>query len=156
MAEEKDANFRVIDRRLFTSEGELREEAIAEGQREEKPAPAKPATKEAAEAPSAPSEEKPKALPAFALAVEIVARNAVAMLGGIADPRTGQPFVDLEGAREMIDALDALREKTRGRLTADEEQMLLEVIGSLKVSFLETSKAAASAAAHREKSTGKA
>ncbi len=155
MAEEKESSFRVVDRRLFTAEGELREEAAAERQREEKAAPTKPAAKEAPAA-ATPAEEPPKTLPAFGVAVEVVARNAVAMLGGIADPRTGQPLVDLEGAREMIDALDALREKTRGRLTLDEEQMLLDVIGSLKVSYLEMTKAAAAAATRREKSTGKA
>ena len=37
------------------------------------------------------------------------------LLGGYADPRTGQPVLDLEGAREMIDMLDVLREKTHGK-----------------------------------------
>jgi Domain of unknown function (DUF1844) len=156
MAErEKDDNFRVIDRRLFTAEGELREEAAEEAQRAEKAAPTKrePPGKQATAAASA---EAPKANPAFSLLVELIARNAVALLGGIADPRTGQPLVDLGAAREVIDMLDALREKTRGNLAPEEDQMLLDVIGSLKVSFLEMSKASASAAARREKSTGKA
>jgi Domain of unknown function (DUF1844) len=153
--EEQDASFRVIDRRLFTTEGDLREDAAAERHREEKAAPVKPAQKEAAAPAGAPS-EKPKAIPAFAALVELVARNALALLGGVADPRTGQPFLDLEGARELIDVLDALREKTRGNLAPEEEQMLLDVIGSLKMSFLEMSRAAAGAASRREKSTGKA
>ncbi len=36
------------------------------------------------------------------------------LLGGYADPRTGQPVLDLEGAREMIDMLDVTaREDSR-------------------------------------------
>jgi uncharacterized protein DUF1844 len=79
----------------------------------------------------------------FQLLIDFLTRNAAAMLGGMADPRTGQPFVDLEGAREMIDMLDALREKTRGNLSKDDDNLLIEVLGSLKLTFMEISKAAA-------------
>ncbi|MFZ0434178.1 MAG: DUF1844 domain-containing protein, partial [Candidatus Acidiferrales bacterium] len=79
----------------------------------------------------------------FQMLVDFLTRNAAAMLGGMADPRTGQAFLDLEGAREMIDMLDALREKTRGNLSKEDDQLLLEVLGSLKLTFMEVSKAAA-------------
>jgi hypothetical protein len=79
----------------------------------------------------------------FQLLIDFLTRNAAAMLGGMADPRTGQPFVDLEGAREMSDMLDALREKTRGNLSKDDDNLLIEVLGSLKLTFMEISKAAA-------------
>ena len=68
------------------------------------------------------------------------------LLGGYADPRTGQPMLDLEGAREMIDMLDALREKTIGNLTQDEDKLLLDVLGNLKLAFMEMTKAATAAA----------
>jgi hypothetical protein len=71
------------------------------------------------------------------------------MLGGMADPRTGQPFLDLEGAREMIDMLDVLREKTRGNVAKTDEDLLIEVVGSLKLTFMEVSKAAAEAMASK-------
>jgi uncharacterized protein DUF1844 len=79
----------------------------------------------------------------FQMLVDFLTRNAAAMLGGMADPRTGQAFVDLEGAREVIDMLDALREKTRGNLSKDDDNLLIEVLGSLKLTFMEISKAAA-------------
>ena len=79
----------------------------------------------------------------FQMLVDFLTRNAAAMLGGMADPRTGQAFLDLEGAREMIDMLDVLREKTKGNLAKADEDLLLEVIGSLKLRFMEISKAAA-------------
>jgi hypothetical protein len=87
--------------------------------------------------------------------IDLVARNAVALMGGMTDPRTGRPMVDLEGAREVIDVLDALREKTRGNLVPEEDQLLLDVIGSLKMNYLEMSRAAAAAAA-RERGQEKA
>ena len=87
----------------------------------------------------------------FQMLVDFLTRNAAAMLGGMADPRTGQAFVDLEGAREVIDMLDALREKTRGNLSKDDDGLLIEVLGSLKLTFMEISKAAAEQAAKKAK-----
>ena len=65
------------------------------------------------------------------------------LLGGYADPRTGQPVLDLEGAREMIDMLDVLQDKTRGNLAPEEETLLLDVLGNLKLAYMEMVKAAA-------------
>ncbi|MGB0034192.1 MAG: DUF1844 domain-containing protein [Candidatus Acidiferrales bacterium] len=112
------------------------------------------ATDAAAAAP-APAAEEPaelnEASRSFQMLVDFLTRNAAAMLGGMADPRTGQPFVDLEGAREVIDMLDALREKTKGNLAKADEDVLLEVLGSLKLTFMEISKAAAEAMSKKAK-----
>jgi len=166
VAEQKhDESFKVVDRRLFTPEGELRKEILdeeraqteAEAKKERKtaaasqahPAPAdKPGDKQARTAApggAAVSGEAPKPSHAFELLIDLVARNAGVLLGGFADPQTGQAILDLEGARDLIDMLDALREKTRGNLTPAEEQLLIEVLGSLKLNYLEISKAAAQA-----------
>lgn len=163
MAQQNDDSFRVIDRRHFTNEGELREgmrEQIDRERKAETTAPAKTGPKPGDGKPApaaAPKEagEAPRRSVAFETLVDLVARNAVALLGGVVDPRTGKPMVDLEGAREMVDMLDALREKTRGNLAPEEEQLLLEVIGSLKMSYLELSQAAAAAAAGRERGRAK-
>jgi hypothetical protein len=162
MAQQNDESFRVIDRRLFTTEGDLRDDVRdrieQEKKTEEKAAEVKPEPKTGGgQAQSAVPEHagQPKRLPAFEMLIDLIARNAVALLGGITDPRTGQPMMDLEGAREVVDMLDALREKTSGNLAVEEEQLLLDVIGSLKMSYLEMSKAAAAAAAGRERGRGK-
>lgn len=162
MADEKQGDsFKVVDRRLFTPEGELRPDAIVNEQRKEETAAAiksgnaGPAT--TATSPTAapvPTADTPKPLRSFQLLVDFIARNAAMMLGGYADPRTGQAMLDLEGAREMIDMLDALREKTRGNLAAEEESLLLDLLGQLKMSYLEMNKAAAQAM--KEKAKGKA
>jgi Domain of unknown function (DUF1844) len=203
--------FKVIDRRHFTEEGNLRPEAVELERREEEAAAKEAAAKKAANAskPAATAQSNPTtksgAAPgagsassaaaksaiadaeaaygaqdkpastliapgdaspdasdsltgeqsqssrSFQMLVDFLTRNAAAMLGGMADPRTGQPFVDLEGAREVIDMLDALREKTRGNLSKEDDQLLLEVLGSLKLTFMEISKAAAEAMAKKAK-----
>lgn len=150
MADPKhEETFRVVDRRLFTSEGELRPEIAAEQKRENAkpqsaaPPPATEAEK-AADAPAANQETPaPKADRNFQMLIDLLARNAAALLGGIPDPSTGQAYLDLEGAREMIDMLDTLREKTHGNLAPEEDRLLSEVLGSLKLSYMEISKAAA-------------
>ncbi|MGA8037815.1 MAG: DUF1844 domain-containing protein, partial [Candidatus Acidiferrales bacterium] len=104
-----------------------------------------PAAQDAAADEEASSEPMSASSRSFQMLVDFLTRNAAAMLGGMADPRTGQPFVDLEGAREMIDMIDALREKTAGNLSKDDEQLLAEVLGSLKLTYMEIQKAAAEA-----------
>ncbi len=160
MADHKqDTSFKVVDRRLFTAEGELRKEVV-EGERREKEAAANEAKSSAALNAAPPARGNtvnpiatPEATPAeapspsrnFQMLVDLLTRNAAALLGGMPDPRTGQAFLDLEGAREIIDMLDALREKTHGNLASEDEQLLEEVLGSLKLTYMEISKAAADA-----------
>jgi hypothetical protein len=67
-------------------------------------------------------------------------------LGAYADPRTGQPMLDPDAAREFIDMLDALREKTRGNLAPEEDALLLDLLGKLKMTYLEISQAVAAQA----------
>jgi hypothetical protein len=151
----QEESFRVVDRRLFTSEGELRPEAVEEQAREQaKPQPAPPARdaksdksdkSEKAAASPAPETPLPKLDRNFQMLIDLLARNAAALLGGIPDPATGQAYLDIEGAREMIDMLDTLREKTRSNLAPEEDRLLSEVLGSLKLSYMEVSKAAAKA-----------
>ncbi len=155
MAETKqDESFKVVDRRLFTADGELRKEVAEQQDRErESPspaatAPASPAAgggKQAppAAAPAAAAAEAPQRAAAFENLIRSLGQNAALLLGGYADPHTGQPVLDLEGAREIIDMLDVLREKTRGNLAAEEDALLLDVLGNLKLAYMEMAKAAA-------------
>lgn len=167
MADPKqDEGFKVVDRRLFTEEGELRKEAVEQERREQEAAARKAST--APQAKSVPEKRSgtsagdgkqagaPDAATAdiaasrsFQMLVDFLTRNAAAMMGGMADPRTGQAFLDLDGARDMIDMLDELREKTRGNLAKADEDLLIEVIGSLKLTFMEVSRAAAEAMAKK-------
>ena len=146
----QEESFRVIDRRPFTAEGELRKDVVEleerEAQREAAVHPStRPAATEKAAVTPEPPVDAPKRSPAFENLVRMLGSNAAMVLGAYADPRTGQPMLDLDGAREMIDMLDALREKTRGNLALEEETLVIDILGNLKLAFMEMTKAAAAA-----------
>ena len=157
MAEHKsEDSFRVIDKRLFTEQGELRQEALAEEAREAvkeavtaKEAPAVPP----ADAPDAQPAETPKRSPAFESLIRMLGSNAAMVLGAYADPRTGQPMIDPDAARELIDMLDALHEKTKGHLAPEEDSMLLDLLGKLKLTYLEVNQALAAQATQAKAKT---
>jgi len=161
----QDESFKVVDRRLFTPEGEFRKDVAEQQDRERDTAPAakpvgatgaggtvgptatgtiagNPATPSATPT-ATPAADAPKRSPVFENLIRSLGQNAAMLLGGYADPRTGQPVLDLEGAREMIDMLDVLREKTHGNLAPEEDTLLLDVLGNLKLAFMEMAKAAA-------------
>jgi Domain of unknown function (DUF1844) len=150
----QEESFRVIDRRPFTSEGELRKEIVEEEEREAKreaaQRPSAPPA-ESAKAAAAPPAETPKPSPGFENLVRMLGSNAAMVLGAYADPRTGQPVIDPEAAREFIDMLDALRDKTKGNLAPEEDSLLLDLLGKLKMTYLEVNQAVAAQAAQQTK-----
>jgi hypothetical protein len=168
----QEESFKVIDRRLFNTEGEIRDEAVREERhkQEKEPIPAsslnsppagpqkhetaapKGSQKTATARPEAvPEAEGPKPSRGIQMLINFVAQNAAMLLGAYPDPRSGQPIVDLEGARELIDMLDGLREASRGNLAPEDERLLLDVLGSLKLSYMEMTKAAAKAMQEKAK-----
>jgi hypothetical protein len=69
-----------------------------------------------------------------------LASTAAIHLGDLADPATGQKSeVNLEGASQMIEILSLLEQKTRGNLTAEERQVLEQVLYELRLRFVEAS-----------------
>ena len=56
---------------------------------------------------------------------------------GMAAPEGGQPHVDLMGARQTIDIIALLQEKTKGNLAPKEETMLQNVLYELRMAYLE-------------------
>ncbi len=138
-----DEAFKVVDRRLFTADGELREEAVQQERKERMAAEAAAKTPSKPSAPqTAAKQEAPQPLAAFKNLVGLLAENAVMYAGAYADPQTGQPIVEPEALRNIIDMLDALREKTQGNLAPEEDAMILDLSGKLKMTYLELSKAA--------------
>jgi len=144
----QDEGFKVIDRRPFTAEGEMRKEVVEEQEREAQREVVKEkavaqAAADAKTAAAAPPAETPKKVQAFENLVRMIGSNAAMVLGAYADPRTGEPVIDPEAARELIDMLDALHVKTKGNLAPEEESMLLDLLGKLKMTYLEINKAMA-------------
>jgi hypothetical protein len=76
----------------------------------------------------------------FTAFVISLATTAAIHLGDVADPATGErPELNLEGAGQMIEILSLLDEKTRGNLTAEERQILEQVLYELRLRFVEVS-----------------
>jgi ABC-type Zn2+ transport system substrate-binding protein/surface adhesin len=65
--------------------------------------------------------------------------QALMHLGEIAEP--GQPQTpDLPAAKQMIDLLGILRDKTKGNLDAAEEQLLASMLYDLRMRYVEVSR----------------
>jgi hypothetical protein len=73
------------------------------------------------------------------------AQQIALMLGQIPGP-DGKPMEpNLPIARIFIDQLEMIREKTRGNLTKEEEDVLTKVLADLQLAFVETGNAAPAA-----------
>jgi hypothetical protein len=76
----------------------------------------------------------------FTAFVLSLASSTAIHFGDVPDPGSGQKAsVNLEGASQMIDILALLEEKTRGNLTAEERQVLEQVLYELRLRFVEVS-----------------
>lgn len=124
---EGEKTIKVVDRRLFTADGEIREEARAELEKPD----AAPGTPPA----PPPAEPAPEAHPGFLRLLDMLGQTAALYMEGLPDPATGRRQVDLQGARQIIESLIALREKTRGRLSFQENDTLESLLGELQLAF---------------------
>ena len=188
MAEKRDS-FTVTDRRLFTSEGELRSE-VPEAQPEERPAPtaaakSQPPAPQAApevdhsEAPPPPTAEEQKeqhdayrqSAKELDTRVELSGHSSkelemtferfmaslymTAMLQlGLMREEGGQPRIDIIGARQTIDTLGLLQEKTKGNLSGGEENFLQNCLYELRMAYVEVTNALARPPANPPQGTG--
>jgi len=172
---ERDGGFKVSDRRLFTSDGELRTEAAEE----EAPAPqavqnvaagvvaeaAPPAESDIPEPPTASEQQEQhdaykqssrdldarvEAGGHSATELEVSFERFMASLYmtammqlGLMHEQGGQPGVDLIGARQTIDTLGMLADKTKGNLTAKEQGFLQNCLYELRMAYVEVTNALA-------------
>lgn len=144
--EEKDAQrFKVTDRRGFTAEGERREKS---DQNAETPADAPPTEpppdlgqKGAAASAARSAEKRGQAGQIdFSSFVISLATTALMHLGEVPDPSVGKPREDLDAAKQMVDILGILKEKSEGNRTAEEDRLLEEILYELRMKFLSKSK----------------
>ena len=74
----------------------------------------------------------------FTAFVISLATTAAIHFGDLPDPASSGPAeVNLEGAAQMIEVLSLLDVKTRGNLTAEERQVLEQVLYELRMRFVE-------------------
>jgi hypothetical protein len=73
-----------------------------------------------------------------------LAHTAAFHFGDVPDPVTGQSSTaNLAAAQQIIDILALLEQKTRGNLTAEERQLLEQLLYELRMRYVEVSKAGA-------------
>ena len=144
MAEE-DSGFRVADRRKFTEDGELRDSA--------KEAPSGPASPAGASGEARDQERGGQSDPSpivgqdsreskmdFSTLVVSLTTTAMFQLGLVPDSVTKKVEKNLPAARQTIDILEILKDKTQGNLKPDETRLLDRCLHDLKMSFVESSR----------------
>jgi hypothetical protein len=92
-----------------------------------------------------PGMDHPPAM-SFEQLVQSIYMTAMMQLGA-ATHEGQQPQVDILGARQSIDMLNVLAEKTRGNLTTEETRLLESALFELRMAFLEITQALARSAA---------
>jgi hypothetical protein len=85
--------------------------------------------------------------------VQSIYMTAAIQLGAGGQPGE-QPRVDILGARQSIDMLAVLGEKTKGNLTDNEQRLLQNALFELRMSFLEITNAIATSAQAAPSQTG--
>jgi hypothetical protein len=182
MSEKKQESFTVTDRRLFTSDGEVRTDISEEQVSTSSPAPVAPTASQARPdlsengvpsdgenaIPPAPSAaEQQEQADAYqksskdldsrveksghsARDLEMTFERFMASLYmsammqlGLMQEEGGQPRLDLIGARQTIDTLSLLSEKTKGNLTAAEANFLQNCLYELRMAYVEVTNALA-------------
>ncbi|MCC6952731.1 MAG: DUF1844 domain-containing protein [Deltaproteobacteria bacterium] len=141
--EEKEGanSIRVVDRRRFNSAGDSQPNSRSEEPRSEPTptaakAPESPQRPSNATTPSAAHEEAGYASVDFSGFVVSLATQAMVLLGEMAHPQTNTVMMDLEGARQTIDIIAILQQKTKGNLNSEEERLVSEVLASLRLAFV--------------------
>jgi hypothetical protein len=73
----------------------------------------------------------------FEMLVTMLFTQAMAMLGQVPDPTTGETSVNKPYAKHFIDSLEILSDKTRGNLSQDEEAMLSQALHLLRMMYVD-------------------
>ena len=136
MPDEK-KDFVVKDRRIFAEENQE-----AEPKEEKEPAPAEeesePKADKTGKETEAETQEPPPQFPEINFATFVASLNASALLhlGAIEDPASGTKNKSLPMAKQTIDILNMLQEKTAGNLSEEEENLLKNILYDLRIMYV--------------------
>lgn len=129
--------FRVIDRRgQADAPSEAEPPTTADAPSEAKPVPT-PAAEPEAKPVAAAAHEEARGPIDFVTFVLSLGSTAAIQLGDLPEPETGERRRDLPMAKETIDLLGMLQEKTRGNLSHDEARFLEGLLYDLRLRFVE-------------------
>jgi len=137
MDEKEDKGFVLKDRRKMSMQDTEPEEGTREGGE-------KAETEEPKEKPGGSSSEQDEgrwALPevTFSTLIFSFSSSALVHLGEIPEPESQAQRVDLPLAKQVIDTLGLLQEKTKGNLEKEEEQLLRSVLYDLRLRYIQKS-----------------
>ena len=143
-SEEEASEFKVTDRRKFTTDGDAR--ADPEPVASPKEAPSSPPPPSSPASGEQPKPSGPKSVPAqrgpvnFQHLVFSLTTTAMFQLGLMGNPEEERPKADVAAAQETIDLLNVLEKKTKGNLTPEEERLLTNSLYELRMCFVEISR----------------
>jgi hypothetical protein len=133
MAESEEKDYKVSDRRyLHMSEEEKAKAREEEAARQQAAQEYREAAKEAAQ-------EIPLPELTFASFIISLSSSAFAHLGDMPDPVTGEVKKNLSLAKQTIDLLGLLREKTRNNLQEEEEKLFDHLLYDLRMRYVKES-----------------
>lgn len=130
MAEEE--SFKITDRR--------HRDAAADPLPSPRAEPASPPSPPRAASAPAPPEGRDSTGPDLASLFVMFASSAMIALGEAPDPMSGERSIDLTQAREAVDILLLLREKTEGNRSEQENHLLEEILYDLQMRFVRAAK----------------
>lgn len=127
---EQEKGFVVKDRRMFSQEGQPTPP--------EEPGPVEPQDRKPEDPSAAGAQPPPTPLPEINFPTFIASLNASALvhLGIIEDPVSGKAEKNLAMAKQTIDILSMLQQKTVANLTPDEEAMLKSILYDLRILYV--------------------
>lgn len=138
---------KVTDKRIFTAEGDIRDEYRDSVRPADPMAMPPPPAAPPAEVPK--HEEKKRKVgekasnpnTPFTNLVQTLVLQAYMSLGMLRDPYNPDPIPpDLVAARQLIDMISMLQDKTKGNLTEEESDFLAAHLGELKLAFVQRGK----------------
>lgn len=129
--------FRVEDRRRFSPETGEPREGTERGDSSETSGEKRP--------PEEPGEERiaaAESLPEINFSTFVISLSTQALmhLGEISNPLTGEVESDIPVAKQMIDIIGLLRDKTRGNLDEGEEKLMDDVLFDLRMRYVDAVK----------------
>jgi hypothetical protein len=146
MSEEKEGTkFQVKDRRRFAGDGEARQEPetpkAADAPLSFKAEPAAAQDRATGSRPAA-DKSAPADLPEINFGTFVISLSSSVLihLGLVQDPMSGETRRELPLAKQTIDILGMLQDKTRGNLTKEEGELMEGLLFDLRMRYVEESK----------------
>jgi hypothetical protein len=136
MDESEKSEFTIRDKRRFTTEGESK---ATSGESQPETPPEQPKTEASSEKTADQKREREYQPLDFNSFVLSLANTALLQMGMIKFPDS-EAERDLLGARQTIDLLALLQDKTRGNLSDQEQKILDETLFQLRIAFVEAAK----------------